>query len=72
MSSVARPGVVVALREEAVALDPDEDFAKNALGRGYQRQGALRASLGDVPGAVDAQMRRADRLRREAAGSPGP
>jgi hypothetical protein len=49
----------VALREEVVALDPNEDFAKGALGRGYQRQGALRAVLGDVPGAVDAQMRRA-------------
>ena len=48
----------VALREEAVALEPDEDFAKGALSRGYERQAALRAVLGDVPGAVDAQMRR--------------
>jgi hypothetical protein len=48
----------VALREEVVALDPDEDFAKGALARGYERQAALRFVLGDVPGAVDAQMRR--------------
>ena len=48
----------VALREEAVALEPDEDFAKGALARGYERQAALRNALGDVPGAVDAQMRR--------------
>jgi non-specific serine/threonine protein kinase/serine/threonine-protein kinase len=48
----------VALREEAVALDPDEDFAKGALARGYDRQGNLRAWLGNLPGAIDAQMKR--------------
>ena len=48
----------VALQEEAIALDPAEDFAKGALGRGYERQAKMRFDVGDVPGAVDAQLRR--------------
>jgi tetratricopeptide (TPR) repeat protein len=48
----------VALREEAVAADPEEDFARVALARGYDRQAGLRGRLGDVAGALETQLRR--------------
>ena len=48
----------VELRRTAVAADPNDDFAKSALARGYERVASLLGRLGDIGAAVEAQRER--------------
>ena len=43
----------VAHRLAVVRADPNEDFAKTALSRGYERLASIHGEMGDVAGALD-------------------
>jgi non-specific serine/threonine protein kinase/serine/threonine-protein kinase len=53
----------VAHRLAVVKADPNEDFAKTALARGYERLAIIHNEMGDVPGALDLNDRRVEIFR---------
>jgi non-specific serine/threonine protein kinase/serine/threonine-protein kinase len=60
----------VALREHVLAIDPENDFAKTSLARGYDRLATVRGTQGDVPAAFDYTRRRIDVFRRRLEAHP--
>jgi non-specific serine/threonine protein kinase/serine/threonine-protein kinase len=60
----------VAHRLAVVNTDPNEDFAKTALARGYERLAEIHKELGDVPGALDLNDRRVEIFRGRLAQHP--
>jgi len=57
-TALARYEEAVKLREQVVRDDPDQDFAKTALARGYERLALVHSNLGHVAEAIDNNRRR--------------
>jgi tetratricopeptide (TPR) repeat protein len=66
----ARYEEAVKLREQVVREDPDEDFAKVSLARGYERLALIRGRLGDVAPSIDYNRRRLQVFRDRMAAHP--
>jgi len=60
----------VRLREVAAAQDPDDDFLKTALARGYGRLAQLLTKAHDTPGMISSLDQQLDVLRRRVAAHP--
>jgi tetratricopeptide (TPR) repeat protein len=61
----------VALREKAAAEDPNEDFAKLAVARGYQRLALIHERLGDAATSMSYSQKRAQVYRQRLTAHPG-
>jgi len=60
----------VRLREVAAAQNPDDDFVKTALARGYGRLAQLLTRAHDTPGMISSLEQQLDVLRRRVAAHP--
>jgi tetratricopeptide (TPR) repeat protein len=60
----------VKLREGVVAADPDDDFARLALARGFERLALVHQGLGDAATAVDYGQKRVQVFRQRLANHP--
>ena len=61
---------VVRVREVAAAQDPDDDFVKTALARGYGRLAQLLTKAHDTPGMIASLEQQLDVLRRRVTAHP--